>query len=149
MSRAQRDVLQPTISKQCTKCLEKKPVTSFSKRAASKDGLQYRCNSCIPSNTKEYRKKYWSTYQRSSPAKAKKETKAACNATYRARVREADNPNPNYTNVIFKRLRIYAEILEGDWHVDHIQPLSRGGSHSPENLQLIPAIENLRKSNNV
>lgn len=30
-------------------------------------------------------------------------------------------------------------------HVDHIKPLSKGGLHIPENLQVIPAIDNLKK----
>ena len=32
-----------------------------------------------------------------------------------------------------------------DVHVDHIVPLSKGGPHVFENLQILPAIENLRK----
>ena len=34
------------------------------------------------------------------------------------------------------------------WHVDHIKPLSRGGAHSLDNLQIVPATWNLQKSNN-
>ena len=30
-------------------------------------------------------------------------------------------------------------------HVDHIQPLSQGGKHHPDNLQILTAEENLRK----
>lgn len=34
-----------------------------------------------------------------------------------------------------------------EFHVDHHHPLSKGGSHHPSNLWVIPATENLRKSN--
>ena len=32
-----------------------------------------------------------------------------------------------------------------DYHVDHIQPLSRGGLHHPDNLRVISSTENMRK----
>jgi len=31
------------------------------------------------------------------------------------------------------------------WHVDHIIPLSKGGLHHPDNLQILEAVANLRK----
>ena len=33
------------------------------------------------------------------------------------------------------------------WHVDHIIPLSKGGLHKPTNLQVVPAVWNLKKHN--
>ena len=34
-------------------------------------------------------------------------------------------------------------------HVDHIYPLSKGGLHIPENLQVIPAVLNLKKGDRI
>lgn len=40
----------------------------------------------------------------------------------------------------------YKAMSLGDiFHVDHIIPLARGGEHNAKNLQVIPAIDNLRK----
>lgn len=41
----------------------------------------------------------------------------------------------------------WAQELPGSWHVDHIIPLSGGGVHHPDNLQLIPALQNQQKIN--
>jgi 5-methylcytosine-specific restriction endonuclease McrA len=36
-----------------------------------------------------------------------------------------------------------------DVHVDHVVPLSKGGEHHVDNLQIIPAVENLKKGNDL
>lgn len=38
-------------------------------------------------------------------------------------------------------------LLGPEWEVDHIIPLSKGGLHHPDNLQIIPKIENRKKYN--
>ena len=46
------------------------------------------------------------------------------------------------------RVRNYkalSRIMGLKWHLDHIIPISRGGSGHPNNLQIIPAFHNLKK----
>jgi HNH endonuclease len=47
--------------------------------------------------------------------------------------------------VLLARLR--EVVVGGKWHVDHIVPVSKGGNSRPDNLQVVPAIWNRRKSN--
>lgn len=39
-----------------------------------------------------------------------------------------------------------SQELGKDWHVDHIRPLSKGGLHHPNNLQIVQKKYNLQKS---
>ena len=42
-------------TKQCNSCNERKPLSEYAKRSASKDGLQYKCRPCISAENKAYR----------------------------------------------------------------------------------------------
>lgn len=44
---------------------------------------------------------------------------------------------------------ICTEAIEGQYHIDHIMPLSKGGKHIQDNLQVTHPSCNLRKSNKV
>lgn len=46
-----------------------------------------------------------------------------------------------------KLARLREALVGGKWHVDHVVPLSRGGSSHATNLQVVPAIWNRRKGN--
>jgi 5-methylcytosine-specific restriction endonuclease McrA len=50
---------------------------------------------------------------------------------------------------IYKEAQEKRERTNGKYHVDHIIPLSKGGLHVPNNLRIITAEENLRKSHNI
>jgi len=43
--------------------------------------------------------------------------------------------------------RLREQVVGGEWHVDHIVPISKGGTSAPENLQCVPAQWNRKKSN--
>lgn len=43
--------------------------------------------------------------------------------------------------------RLRERVVGGLWHVDHIIPVSKGGDSCPDNLQVVPAAWNRRKSN--
>jgi hypothetical protein len=47
--------------------------------------------------------------------------------------------------VLLARLR--EQIVGGHWHVDHIIPVSKGGTSQPGNIQVVPAHWNRKKSN--
>ena len=47
--------------------------------------------------------------------------------------------------ILYYKIANHLSIKRYQWQVDHIQPLSKGGLHHPDNLQVIPAIENLKK----
>jgi len=71
------------------------------------------------------------------------------NARYRARLRNAIDPSASKA-IIESRYATeeYLNTVTGyDWHVDHTQPISRGGKEHEDNLQVVPAKWNLEKGN--
>ena len=52
----------------------------------------------------------------------------------------------NYTNLVV--IRDNATALFGyDWHIDHVIPLTKGGTNAVDNLEVVPALWNLAKNN--
>ena len=48
---------------------------------------------------------------------------------------------------IYEASQRVSKCLGVAFHVDHVVPISKGGQHTPENLQIVPAKWNLQKSN--
>ena len=62
---------------------------------------------------------------------------------------EGKNPNThrvdNYGNEIYKHS--YGKTSAKGWEIDHLKPVSKGGSDSPQNLRATHWLANRKKSN--
>lgn len=80
-------------------------------------------------------------------AAANKPYFAAARSLRRSLIREATDFD-RFVLIEAARLASMRKQLTGtDWHVDHITPVSKGGTSSASNLQVVPARWNRRKSN--
>lgn len=161
--------------KLCTCCKIEKPLFDFSpdKRIAS--GVQSRCKPCYAQIMKERRtinpqahresvkkstlKNYSAKlarnnkYRLENPEKVKKwkrkdriENKSRILADNAKRRSLQQGETSKKIEQLYALRDFYISMSLGDnFHVDHIIPLSRGGKHIFDNLQVIPAIDNLRK----
>lgn len=161
--------------KLCTSCKVEKPLFDFSPDKRISSGLQSRCKPCYAQIMKERRKINPQAHRESVKKSVQKNysAKLARNNKYRLenpeKVKEwkrkdrienksrilADNAKrrslqqgetSEKIEQLYALRDFYISMSLGDnFHVDHIIPLSRGGKHIFDNLQVIPAIDNLRK----
>lgn len=147
-------------SKACGTCGEEKPVGEFNKRTRSKDGYQAKCRACQivhkretlaanPERQRAFNREDVARWRKRNPEKAREHRRAA-NHRRRARKRGA-------TPEMFTAAELFALWVEVEaWacvycgapfeHVDHVQPLARGGDHALWNLVPSCAACNLAKS---
>lgn len=159
-----------TLLKICSKCQQAKPATPdyFYRAKKDKSGLQSYCKSCMSGYFKKYyqdnleRFKYDSSYYLENRERhrvkcrkwelANKEVASNYTRQRRARKREAQG---NHTTEDVQRQYEaqkgkchYCKVDVGDaYHVDHVIPLSRGGSNGPENIVIACPFCNCSKGN--
>jgi 5-methylcytosine-specific restriction endonuclease McrA len=126
----------------CSKCGEQKPLSKFNKYYRSKDGYQYYCVSCHNFyNQKRYKEKKLKYDVRDAKRRADKMQRTP---------RWIKDVFLEEISIIYNRAKLIKKFTGESWHVDHIIPLKGekvSGLHVPWNLQLLPAAENLAKSN--
>jgi hypothetical protein len=129
--------------KQCQICAQILPLSNFSTLNSSWDSKDYRCKKCKAVERENFSKNN-PEYGHTHYLKNKAEYIANANK-YRASKGIAQ---PVWASVD-KIKEIYANCPEG-YHVDHIYPLNSDwvcGLHVEHNLRIIPAKDNIAKSN--
>ena len=152
--------------KRCSCCGAEKPLDAFRKDRQKPDGYTYKCRDC-------YKTQYRNSPELQSRARARAAARRAANpeavrAVTRESVRKWRAKNPDRARAVKYRRRARlagaphepydrAEIFARySWrcaycdapaeHLDHVQPLSRGGADAPRNLLPACASCNLSKS---
>lgn len=132
----------------CVRCGKEKPLSSFHKRAISKDGYKATCKVCILEWEKGYAAKkaevnrVWYQKNKEADAAHRREYRANNREKVRAkdsrrRAREKSAPtyliSPKDWRWLFSQPCFYCGGRE-NMTIDHIIPLARGGSHGIGNL---------------
>jgi len=150
--------------KVCTRCKVEKPLTEFWRDKAKKDGLYSHCKSCgavyyaeryqankerIAEQNKKYKKdnKERIIEQQAEYRKANKDRYLAHKAERRAKKKNAAVDLTDNERLAIRL--IYEDAQTLDWHVDHIVPISKGGLHHPDNLQIVRPSYNLQKNDKI
>ena len=161
--------------KTCTCCKEAKELSEFSPDKRISSGFQSRCKQCFATIMRGRRRANPEAHRLSIKLSTRRNyaAKLARNRRYRlenpgkvARWKAEDRQRnkarvlaDNASRRALQRVPLTPEVVQiyalrdfyramslgEDFHVDHIIPLSKGGAHVHTNLQVIPAIDNLRK----
>ena len=159
--------------KTCTKCGVEKHLFDFSKRKRIKSGYRSWCKFCcneaeqnrlLNTDIKAKKRDKTAIWVSQNPDRVKFNRKNHVESLENRAAREARrrakkaNATPHWLNEVhqmqirwfYMAAKMMSETSGIEYEVDHIHPL-RGenftGLHVPWNLQCIPAIENLKKSN--
>lgn len=152
--------------KECTLCKLPQPKVNFSKMSNQKDGLNYWCKQCIKERRKgkpqynEY-KKLWNRNRYQNDIEYRLESNIRCRLNHYLRT-EGKNRNGRsikHLGCSISEYKYYLELKWNDdmhwgnygeyWEVDHIVPVSKGGSFHYTNTQPLPVTENREKSDKI
>jgi hypothetical protein len=149
--------------KHCPKCNTTKPLLSFFKNKTKKDKLDSFCKEC---STKRYNAWRNKNYQKAIEANRQSAAKWRADKPFKNVAKTVRytasklNATPVWLSTeqlqqiesFYWLAQLQKELTDTTYHVDHIVPLKGKtvcGLHVPWNLQVIPALENIRKGNKI
>ena len=136
--------------KRCKNCQQDKPISDFALLTRSRDGCAAICRTCAHDQYEEYKRQRIARDGSLAQYKVSKQVGCA-----RGRAREYDVPN-TLTVIEWREVVVssdgrcaYCGRLVGveNLTLDHVVPMSKGGSNSIENVTLACLECNLRKAN--
>lgn len=162
-------------NKVCKTCEIEKPIEEFYKQTTRGIyGVRGTCKLCDNQKKKSYRESIGALllirkraeYSRNKIARLKQkrkyrqENKGLINALVTARKKVVKQRIPSWVDAeekwlikeVYQLASFRSSVLGFPWHVDHVIPLQGttvSGLHTLSNLQVIPAVENIKKRNKV
>lgn len=149
--------------KHCPKCDTTKETSFFFKNRTKKDKLDSFCKECSTKRYNAWRDKNYSKALEANRKSATKwrQEKPFKNVAKTVRYRASKlNATPKWLSAeqtqqieaLYWLAQLQCELTDTKYHVDHIVPLKGKtvcGLHVPWNLQVIPALDNIRKGNRI
>jgi len=139
-------------TKTCRRCGINKNVSEFKYNKSLKDNLHSYCREC----TRKINRAYYSKNkikENTRTAAYKKLNKGVVNNYVNKRRNLCKNIilTPFEKKELLNVYKLCAFLNRNGiiYHVDHIIPISKGGWHHPNNLQILFAKDNLKKSNKI
>jgi len=145
---------RPPSEKICSKCKYLKPLEQFKKQKNKRDGYSVWCKKCwsiyvTKNQNREKANKNNRKYSQTERGRlSKKYIKENRRANETNSIVVLNNDEKLYIKWLHEKVRIMRKY-GFDVHLDHIIPVSRGGLHIPDNLQIIPAEDNVKKGNKI
>ena len=144
---------KPTVSKVCSKCNVEKPVSEFYYRR-ERDSVYSRCKECSIDDVKKWRKenpdRVKENKERYLSNPESKERELERSRVWRARKRDTEIGSvPSLLELVDRQGGKCANCkVKGKrvvWHLDHVIPLAKGGTHTADNVEALCSFCNVRK----